>query len=517
MFDTCTMKCGYCWLAESGRVLDAAQLAPFRSRAFIGKITHFFNSRTTSDVQWLLTFTGGEPLLAPNLGELCSALFQVGNQVAFYTALFVAESQPGFRFLIDHGFPEVDYIMASFHPEHEADESAFFRKLAALKKAGHHIFLRFVGHPARLHRLGELSARAEDLGVCFYPTALLSTNYPSRYTADQKRELSLHSYSLSQRILLEGGIDTNGVKCFAGSKVIAVNLQTGNITPCISTSQPLLGNILDDKLDLMTSEIVCPQSGINCTCDVHFQQDVVIGAEDSRSFEHMKRTGKAPVGSEEGISTLRQSGMNFRVSTKSGIGDVNNDERLYYSLREVKSSFRTNVVGVVTTMPQSQRLDQVIPSLFDLDEHVLCNSATASGTRPLTVVTPGDQWANAVIFPVRQPVAPSRLNRPMMITLTLTVLKGKIGAALADVSTRNYVDGVEIFATQGDATIQLAAESWNEVRWLILRNVAGGGQSSSVILRSIQTHTLEPGTRYSEPLNVTQPGEPGHKRAPSRC
>ena len=499
MFDTCTMKCGYCWLAENGRVLDAAQLAPFRNRTFIAKITHFFNSRTTSDVRWLLTFTGGEPLLAPNLGELCSALFQSGNKVAFYTALFVAESQPGFRFLIEHGFPEVDYIMASFHPEHEADEPAFFRKLAALKKAGHHVFLRFVGHPARLHRLSELSARAEDLGVCFYPTALLSANYPLHYTAEQKRELSLYSYSLSQRILLEGGIDTNGVKCFAGSKVIAVNLQTGNITPCISTSLPLLGNIFDDKLDLMTSEIVCPQSGINCTCDVHFQQDVVIGAEDTQSFEHMKRTGKAPGGSEERISTLQRMGINFRVSTKSGIGDVNNDERLYYSLQEVKSSFRTNVAGVVTALPQSQRIGYEIPSLFNLAEHMLCNSATASTAGPLTVVTPADQWANALVFPARQPVEWSRLNRPIIITLNLTVLEGKIGAALADVSMRNYVNGLEIFAAEGDATIQLAAESLDEVRWLILRNVAGGGQSSRVVLRAIQTYTLEPGAGYSKP------------------
>ena len=120
MFDTCTHKCGYCWLAESGQVLDSRQLERFRDPAFVDRVAAFFNSRTTPDRRWLLQLSGGEPLLAPNLERLCTALFEHDNTVAFYTSLFISENHPSFRFLLDHTYPEVDYLMASFHPEAEA-------------------------------------------------------------------------------------------------------------------------------------------------------------------------------------------------------------------------------------------------------------------------------------------------------------------------------------------------------------------------------------------------------------
>jgi len=140
LFDTCTMKCGYCWLAESGRVADASQLAPYRSLEHIEQLATFFNSRTTPQDAWNLLFTGGEPLLMPNLGRLCSDLFRHGNKVAFYTSLFVDDRQANFRFLCDASPSDVDYVMASFHPEAEGIEDVWFQRLEKLKRAGHKVF-----------------------------------------------------------------------------------------------------------------------------------------------------------------------------------------------------------------------------------------------------------------------------------------------------------------------------------------------------------------------------------------
>src|ERR1700691_2908678 len=74
MFDTCTHKCGYCWLAESGQVLDFSQLKPFEDLEFIGKIQSFFLKRTLPGLGWLLVLTGGEPLIAPHLDRLAEPL-----------------------------------------------------------------------------------------------------------------------------------------------------------------------------------------------------------------------------------------------------------------------------------------------------------------------------------------------------------------------------------------------------------------------------------------------------------
>ncbi len=177
MFDACTHRCGYCWLAGSGQVLDFQQLERFRSASWIDSVAAFFNSRTTAGAKWLLQFTGGEPLIAPNLDRLCKSLFDCGNRAAFYTALLVGRNHPGFRFLESTSALGVDYIMASLCPEAELDENCYFEKLIALKDAGHRVFLRFVGHPARLGRLEACRKvrAAKDLFLSHYP---LSTTYP---------------------------------------------------------------------------------------------------------------------------------------------------------------------------------------------------------------------------------------------------------------------------------------------------------------------------------------------------
>jgi organic radical activating enzyme len=347
MFDTCTHRCGYCWLAESGRVLDFDQLDPFRSAEWIKKVAEFFNSRTDADHKWLVQLTGGEPLIAPNLDLLCRTLFRAGNRAAFYTALMVGENHPGFRVLRESSPQEIDYIMASFHPEAELHEEKYFEKIRILKDAGHKVFLRFVGHPARLHRLDELSARCREMDVCFYPTTLLSNNYPAAYSPDERASLTRHFSSLSQHIQLAGGVDTTNVRCHAGSRLVSINLQTGNITPCITVESPSLGNIFENRLELGDGPLKCPVPGIDCICDVHFQQDVVIGAEDSARFATQKNGFVLPVsGLDARLAEMRQTGMNFYKQQAVGIGNVADDSRLFYPIEEVRRAYRKRRRGV---------------------------------------------------------------------------------------------------------------------------------------------------------------------------
>jgi organic radical activating enzyme len=342
LFDTCTHRCGYCWLAESGQVLDFQQLERFRSAPWIDSVTRFFNSRTTDNAKWLLQLSGGEPLIAPNLARLCKSLFEHGNRAAFYTALLVGRNHPGFRFLESAPAPAVDYVMASFHPEAELDEGRYFEKLIALRDAGHRVFLRFVGHPARLSRLAELAEKCARLNICFYPTTLLSSTYPGAYNEDQRNALRTQFTSLSQFIMLEGGIDTRKSQCFAGSKIIAANLQTGDITPCISVHHPVIGNVFRNELKLYSDSISCPEAGINCSCDVHFQQNIVKGCYDNADFQVQKSGFATPaLGLQEKIEALRET-AGFYVNPSQGIGRVQDESRLFYSIEEVRRNYRVN-------------------------------------------------------------------------------------------------------------------------------------------------------------------------------
>ncbi len=91
LFDTCTHKCAYCHYAESGKVLDSSQMKPYRDPAFIDRIVFFLNVRSDDNNKWLITLTGGEPLLMPNLSRFASGIASRGNKLAFYTALLIGE------------------------------------------------------------------------------------------------------------------------------------------------------------------------------------------------------------------------------------------------------------------------------------------------------------------------------------------------------------------------------------------------------------------------------------------
>lgn len=323
-------------------MLDFKQLEPFRSKEWIAKVGGFFNRRTSAESKWLLQFTGGEPLIAPNLDLLRRHLFGEGNRVAFYTALLVGRNHPGSRFLAGQSSLQVDYVMASLHPEAEIDEDRYFEKIHALQDAGHKIFLRHVGHPARLHRLEELAERCAKLNICFYPTTLFSSSYPGVYTEENRDRLRHHFSSLSQFLMLEGGVDTTHTKCFAGGKIIAVNLQTGDITRCISVHHPCIGNVFRDELKLSRVTISCPEAGINCSCDGHYQQDIVVGFPDRARFEEQKTGFVAPRDLFGEIVCMRQAGAVFYRDSKVGIGNVKNDSRLFYTIEEVRQNYQVN-------------------------------------------------------------------------------------------------------------------------------------------------------------------------------
>jgi organic radical activating enzyme len=344
VFTTCPLKCGYCTIAESGAVIDNAQLEPYRDLDFVHRIADFFNRRTNSTMRWNLELTGGDPLLMPNLEAFCERLFARGNQVSFYTSLFFNKNNQNFQYLLSLDGDRVEYIMASFHPEAEPREDEYFEKVAMLKKAGHHVLIRLVAHPKRFGLLRRLEQRCREVDVCFYPTNLMSRNYPQAYTREEKEELASYFSSPSQLILLEGGIATKNVTCHAGRRNLAVDFLSGTFTPCVLVSSPIVGNIHEDWLSLRGGPMRCPNAKLSCNCDAHFQWDIVPGAEGNSVFERQKN-GFVPAMSREEydqtIAQIESNGLKFAPTT-TGTGQVQDDNILVFPISLVKSQLRAS-------------------------------------------------------------------------------------------------------------------------------------------------------------------------------
>jgi organic radical activating enzyme len=346
LFDTCTLKCAYCGLAEQGLVLDHTQLRPFKDKEFIEKVINFFSKRTTEVSKWILSLTGGEPLLMPNFDFFCELLRRHGNKIAVYTALMVGENNAAFRYLLESGSECTDYLMVSFHPEAEYREAEHFARLERLKKAGHSVIFRFVGHPNRLDRMNYLAAKCRDLDIAFYPTPLFSPEYPFAYTSEQRKSIELHISSLSQLIQLENGLDTSSTLCTAGSDLFAVYLRDGNVTPCISVTKPIIGNIYDDWLDPFKQSIRCPEAGISCACDIHFQQAIVKGADDRDAFEKQKRGFVSSIASAELRNRLSVARLELSRITP-GIGQTKTAELEALSTGFVRQAYQTNKPNIL--------------------------------------------------------------------------------------------------------------------------------------------------------------------------
>jgi organic radical activating enzyme len=474
------MKCGYCWLAESGRVLDSSQLAPFRNKQHIDTLADFFNSRTTTELRWLVQLTGGEPLLMPNLDRFSENLSRQGNKIAFYTGLFVDQRQRNYQFALAAGPTLVDYFMVSFHPESEANESEFFTKLEGLKRAGHRVFLRFVAHPARLHRLDELSRRCQQLDVAFLPTSLLTDSYPSAYSESERNVLESHFASLSQFVQLRGGVDTRNAQCWAGNRIIAVNFQTGNITPCISISKPSIGNIFENRLKLNAAPVRCPEPGIACICDVHYQQDVVVGGFDGAAFAKLKEGFAAPKRFDAELDAMERNGLVFHHG-KTGIGGVTDEKRLFYTIGEVKESLRRAGMAGPRPVPAGKEIQPIFP----LKDLVSCNSAPVKGVSPVEIVTPGAQWSYAAAIPVQTQHFEG--HETLLVRLEFSVARGKVGVGCVTADMSRYVGEREKALIEGDTSCDIPVTRADGAAWLIIRNVAADGKASVLKVFNIRT------------------------------
>lgn len=287
LFSTCNFRCGYCGLVTSGDVLKTEELNPFRDPAYIDSLLRFFRDNRPSGRPWVVMLTGGEPTLMPNISQFTEGLGRQGDTVAVYSNM----SAPIDKVFSDEALPHISYIEASFHPDWHMgrfEQDRFFENVTLVKRLGVPVLVRFVGAPQLLSLLPMLERRCAEIGVTLMPTTLFTPEYPQSYTTEERATLSAAMVGYSSLIQLDGGMLMHGRKCEAGDRIFAARLhQGGDVTPCISTDKPVLGNVFANTLKVLPGLKGCMRPDHICSCDIHFQQDIVKGADDSVEFEQI--------------------------------------------------------------------------------------------------------------------------------------------------------------------------------------------------------------------------------------
>jgi MoaA/NifB/PqqE/SkfB family radical SAM enzyme len=289
LFETCNFRCGYCSLVPSGAVARTDQLDAFRDDAYVDRLATFFSTHRPANRPWAVLLTGGEPFLMPNMDRFVRALGAGGDTVGVYSNMSV----PIEKALSTEALSHLCYVQASFHPDWHMgrfEEDRFFANVARLKDLGIPVVVRFVAAPAVLDLLPHLAGRCEALGVELMATTLFNPEYPRNYTRQERERLASYMVGYSSLLQLDGGVVMRGRRCTAADRLFAARLhQGGDVTPCISVDKPVLGNIIQNTLQVKPGLKGCVKADHLCSCDIHFQQGIVEGADDRHEFAAIMR------------------------------------------------------------------------------------------------------------------------------------------------------------------------------------------------------------------------------------
>jgi organic radical activating enzyme len=204
LFHTCNYNCAFCGFVTGGTVDYIGDMDPFRDINYIDSVISFFQRHSDDSNKWNILFSGGEPLLTPNLPYFSGRLIKDGHKVRYNTNLSVPIERNS-EWLAANPPESVDVLMVSLHPESLDNYTVIVERMKALKALGYKIIARAVGHPLIIDRLAALDSDMESIGISFTPIPMFSTNFPEAYTARQRLEMQKHIKSSGQMIQLEGG------------------------------------------------------------------------------------------------------------------------------------------------------------------------------------------------------------------------------------------------------------------------------------------------------------------------
>lgn len=419
LFHTCNYNCAYCGFVTGGTVDYVADLEPFRDKAYVDKIIGFFDKYSSDEEKWNLLLSGGEPFLTPNLPYLSGSLIKAGHKIRYNTNMSVPIERDD-EWLSANPPSGVDVIMASLHPESLAKRDTVFKRMETLKGMGYRIIARAVAHPQLVDQLEELDDATAALGISFNAIPMFSPRYPAAYTPEEREKVAARAKSFGHLIQLNGGLDTTGRLCHAGSRLFALGLGRtgkGNLYRCVSCHDTAyMGNIFEDReITFRPGPTPCCQKTKHCTCSFHFESDAVVGAEDGDNYEALKNGTATPVVGERFDAFVRDNALAFKSANQAPQGTDIGEKLLVYTPEAVLD---------LSLGPDRLALIELDATNADVLTEYKSGVEIAAGDGKVEVIAAAD-IGGGVTFSV--PVAN---RRPTCITFEGRVSKGNVTIAV---------------------------------------------------------------------------------------
>ena len=269
----CNQSCAYCVARASqefGRIVEPESVA---------KIKCFFSKHGPFN----LLFTGGEPLITPNISDWFRFFVDCGHTISIQTNL-----KTGTDNLIESLPPEkTGWILASLHSVALRKLGKFLESAKMLKCKGYPLVVKMVLDKTMVKELEYIyeNLTQDDIGVMLSPQICFPEKnrpHPIIYSLDEWELIIPRITLLSSWLYFAGGFKSRGRQCHAGSRAFYIRAHAGTISGCAHSFPSGLGDLYDNKFLPASAPVMCELD--QCICDYNYYSGIISGLDDSEWF-----------------------------------------------------------------------------------------------------------------------------------------------------------------------------------------------------------------------------------------
>jgi len=274
----CNQTCEYCISGSN----PTKEFGKFITNDMQKTLIEFYSDQK----EWNIIFTGGEPLITPNIGNFFRKLISKNNKISIQTNL-----KSNADVIINYLKPsDMGWILTTFHSCEMDNYEKYKKQVLRLKKGGYPIVVKLVVDEKMMNIFDKYydELTALNIGVILSPLVvykeneLLPINYPTEIWKKIIKRISL----LSSWLYFSGGFKSKGKKCLAGSKATYVRVWgDGKVSGCAHSFPKNLGSFIDGNVKYMNDYAECGLD--DCFCDFNYYIDIIDGLKDMNNFQKL--------------------------------------------------------------------------------------------------------------------------------------------------------------------------------------------------------------------------------------